>query len=776
MRTRKMLTSILLVFFVLGFCSVVVQTTLLREFLVVFSGNELCLGILFAVWFLWIGVGAAIGSWLSHFTKRPGLLFAALTIAGTFTPFAQIYCIRLVRAIYDAQMGVYISFPDMLKFALPCLAPFGLMIGVTFPLGCRVFARQGGGEGIGIGWVYVVESLGFLTGGVVFTFILVTHGRYSAFLNATLGFGLVALACFVCDLGCFGKKARIGGVVGTIVAVAVLLALDGRLDRESVLKRWQSLKLNLELKKSVDSRYENIAVGYAEGQYTVFGSGSPMFAFPDPYNYAPLANYVLAQHPDPKSVLVIGNATQGLLREMLACRDIESLRHVEFDPMMTEVIKPYLPKEDLEALRDPRLRRAHGDGRFFIKTTKEKYDLVFVNIPDPTTAMINRYYTHDFYNEVKAVLNENGVVAITMSTAANYIGEDVGDYAGSIFRTFRDVFPYMVVSPGEHNFLFGALKPGIVTDNKEELKRRFKSRTVKTKYFTEYHFELLFPQPRTEIWRKQLEERAGVKRNTDLQPISYFYNLILWDRFSGSHLRGLFRWVEKLKLRDVALALLLFVALRLLYTLAIRRNVVASVKFNALLSMLVVGFSSMVIDLTLIFGFQNLYGYVYHMIGLISALFMFGLAIGGVSTNVVLRRREAGLKALFGVHIALVAYALFLPVFMRMLSSGALSRVGIGTSQLFFLSLIVLAGIICGVEFPLASGVFFQHSKRTGVTAGLVDGADHLGACVGAALSGTVLVPIIGLLRSCYVVALVSVACMILIGVSILRERRRCRS
>jgi hypothetical protein len=44
---RKAGLGMFLAFFLLGFSSIIIQTTLLREFLVVFEGNELCLGAIY---------------------------------------------------------------------------------------------------------------------------------------------------------------------------------------------------------------------------------------------------------------------------------------------------------------------------------------------------------------------------------------------------------------------------------------------------------------------------------------------------------------------------------------------------------------------------------------------------------------------------------------------------------------------------------------------------------------------------------------------------------
>jgi spermidine synthase len=48
--------------FYIGFGSILSQILLVREFLVSFYGNELSIGIIFACWLVWIGIGSAFGN------------------------------------------------------------------------------------------------------------------------------------------------------------------------------------------------------------------------------------------------------------------------------------------------------------------------------------------------------------------------------------------------------------------------------------------------------------------------------------------------------------------------------------------------------------------------------------------------------------------------------------------------------------------------------------------------------------------------------------------
>ena len=65
---------------------------------------------------------------------------------------------------------------------------------------------------------------------------------------------------------------------------------------------------------------------------------------------------------------------------------------------------------------------------------QRKYDLIFVNIPDPSTAFLNRFYTLQFFQEGNNILKKDGVLAIGVSSAVNYLGDEVGNYTGSFIK------------------------------------------------------------------------------------------------------------------------------------------------------------------------------------------------------------------------------------------------------------------------------------------------------------------------------------------------------
>lgn len=88
--------------------------------------------------------------------------------------------------------------------------------------------------------------------------------------------------------------------------------------------------------------------------------------------------------------------------------------------------------------------------------------------------------------------------------------------------------------------------------------------------------------------------------------------------------------------------------------------------------------------------------------------------------------------------------------------------------NLSFPLIILLAGFLGGMDFPLAAELTrasaLNSSKGSvGRVAGLIYGADLVGACLGAFLSSALLIPVLGIPQTCYAVALLSLAGMVLL-------------
>ena len=102
-------------------------------------------------------------------------------------------------------------------------------------------------------------------------------------------------------------------------------------------------------------------------------------------------------------------------------------------------------------MADPRLGLHFDDGRRFLRHlgAEDRYDLILSLDATPASAAGNRYFTREAFALVRDHLTPTGVFCTQVSGASNYVGSAVGGYAGSVYRTLGEVFPQVVLVPGD---------------------------------------------------------------------------------------------------------------------------------------------------------------------------------------------------------------------------------------------------------------------------------------------------------------------------------------
>ncbi len=772
-----------------GCYATIAQVLIIREFLVVFFGSELCIGIILGTWLFGVATGAAIGGIVAgRLKKHLPAFIVVLMLMCVILPF-ELVLIRTLRLLLNVPAGQYIPILYLLFSSICIITPFSFTIGLSFPIGCKVVRGFTCDSASDIGLVYILESIGSLIGGLLFTFVLITRFQPLAItliFSCILFLNLFLMFQFF-DRG-LPKRGKSLACLSLFFVTFILLisGVVNRVDNYFVNVRWSSSNPDIKLLESIDSRYENIVVGVRDDQYSVFGNGQFDFAFPDEYGNAQMAHLVMTQHPDPKRVLLIGGGMGGLIREMLK-HQIEELDYIELDSALIDSIKKYLPSEEIDALSDKRVKIFHTDGRYYVKRVKtgREYDLIFVNVPDPSTAFLNRFYTLQFFQEANDMLAKNGVFGTKISSAVNYMGEEVGNYTGSIYQTLHSVFPHVIISPGQTSYYFASRSFDTATFDIQTLIKRYVNRGVKSDFFSEHVFNALLPPERTRFVTDEIKSRKGLMVNTDAKPVTYFFNLLLWDKLTGRKFGSILQWFKNSHVKTFLIPIVIFIVCRFIYVTVFRCSPDAQQRFNSIAAIATTGFAGMALQIILIFAFQNIYGYVYESIGLIIAVFMFGLALGGwVSNRLIIQsssgrilnklgirqhfltkkiqshkktpeggggRREMNwIKIFIVLESIIVMYACVMPFVLDQLSSLLFD------SEYLFMVLVTLTGVLVGMEFPIAGKLYLMRKGELSLAAGTVDSADHAGAFIGALLTGVLFIPLFGISGSCVIIAVVN--------------------
>ena len=783
----------LLAVLMLGMVSQVGQVLLLRELLMVFHGNELSIGIILSAWLVWVGVGSRLGAFLIEGRDRPllSLTFSALGVLLAFP--ATLVCIRSLRSFFHVLPGAYLSLWEMALASFLLLAPVCLLLGTQFVFLSRLWRMEDQAEDTsGAGKTYVGEAVGSMMGGILFTFILV-H-LFNSFQSATLAALLMLSTILMISHREHLKKPRV-----TLLASLILVAfgtfgffLLERLDTWAHEILWRHFTPHHELVGTYSSKHGNIAVLQREDQFSFFQSGHLIFSTAGPQTTIPgfeeqeavtFAHFSMVQHGSPEKVLLIGGGLRGMLGEIVK-HPVLRVDYIELDEVLTEAARPFVSPRTLEALEDPRINLIHTDARLFVRETRDTYDMIIVDAPDPATAVLNRYYTLEFFREARNRLNPGGVLVLGATSTPDLRGTAVANRNATLYHTLSSVFAHVYAAGERFLFFFASDDPHQLSLDVSTLRERYRERQIEAEGFSELHFHVLLQEeqlrrvnwiltnhgrtPHAHLkgpgappispgplqaqreWAKTLppvDSRYFI--NSDFRPIGYFYTLMFWDQLTRDRQRDILKGL--LHIQSWWLVPLMLIPLTLVLALghpSLSPGKRTGVSFAVLFTVFTTGLSTMTMQVALLFSFQSIYGFIYETVGLIVALFMFGLALGAFFTQrYVADKTNLNTLALVQLLMALLAclMAFILPWAGAIPSSA--------TVLTLFSTLTFAAGLINGMDFPLATACSMAQTGKAEQSAGKIYGMELMGACVGAAAASAVVAPVLGIAACFYLAA-----------------------
>jgi len=735
----------------IGFSAIIAQIVLMRELIVVFYGNEIALGLILGNWLLWTAFGSGVLGRVSERARDPRRLMAGLQgLLGLIFP-ATILLVRASKNAFRPIPGEILGPGPVFITSLVVLSLFCSISGILFAAGSRACVREVGSSGVqATSYVYLLEAAGSGVGGLLASLILI---RY---LNSFEIASLVSLLNFVAAASLAVKAGRVrGAVVGALLAVFALIifpVVNRRLERTSLAWLWRGFQV-IATRNSI---YGNLAIVQTEGTRSLFENGLVVASAPDPAAAEEAVHFALLEHPAPRSLLLIGGGVNGSLVEALQHSTLERIDYVELDPAILDLARSYFPNEWAPAQSDSRVHTHPVDGRFFLKTTGNTYDVIILNLADPQTAQLNRFYTLEFFREVAARLASTGVFSFQLRAAEDYISPELADFLRCIRQTLGEVFPEVTVIPGGTVHFFAAQRAGILATGPQELLSRLQARHLRTRYVREYYIPFRMSPDRMADLDFQIRPRAATPVNRDFTPVAYYFDVALWSGRFDRRYRQVFQSVAGVSFRSVAAGagLLLFaLAGGLGWFAQGNRRTQAAAGF----AVAATGFTLMGLEVLVLLGFQAIYGYVYHQLAIVIAAFMVGMAAGSAwSLNRPRPRREARLLAYLQILAALspLVLVVLLAWFERITSPLGLWAV----SHLAFPAAAVLCGVLGGYQFPVATRVFSAGTEQASRRPGTLYALDLAGACVGAVVLSAYLVPVFGFFKTSMLMALVNLA------------------
>ena len=735
-----------------GFTAVVGQIVLMRELIVLFNGNELSLGVVLATWLMWTAAGSALTDRLARNVADTRYAIATVEcLCGLSLPLT-VWVLRGARVLFQAVPGELLGPVPMALVSVACVSVFCGLLGCLFVLAAQWVQQTCAVSGqLATSYAYLLETSGSALGGILTSILLLRF--FSSFQIAAI---VVLLnACVALSLLFKMRCKRMVAVVAMALVVAVPLVtyVAPHLEESSQQRLWTGFHVL----GSRDTIYGRLTVVEAGGMRSIYDNGSILANVPDPAAAEESVHYALLEHPAPRRVLLIGGAVNGGIAEALKHPTLERLDYVELDPALTAMFRQFFPTESAQAFSDPRVHLHHTDGRLYLKTANDRFDVLIVNVPDPQTAQLNRYYTAEFFRSARDHLAPGGLLALQLHSSEDAIAPELAQLLRSIHHTLQGEFPHVAVIPGDTIHMFAAVDSNVITEDPQVLISRLQSRNLHTLYVREYFIPYRMAPDRMKQVDDLLRPLEKTPVNRDFQPIAYYFGAVLWSaQFKGNYARLLvsaeqipFSWIV---IGVAVLSLLLVLILAWLPKPPVRARAAA------VWSVAATGYTLMALQILLLLAFQSVYGYVYKEMAMLIGMFMAGIALG--SWLRILRMRKGREELLLrAVAMNQLLLAISAPLLLVAVSLLARSSAGgaVSIAPFVFPGLALLCAMPGGYQFPLAAKIYLREYEASS-GAGTLYALDLVGGCGGALLLAGFLIPLFGFWPVACLAAAVSLA------------------
>lgn len=689
-----------------GFMGTTIQVLLLREITTVFQGNELTMGWTLGAWMLLTGAGAYLGRRLNS-TEKLFQRLKQIILIQCFAAALLAFSMGWLKNQFFA-VGVQIDPHIFLLVILLFLSPICLLSGISFP----ILVSLSGHSGKGFVGVYALEAVGSLLGGIIVSFLFIQWLYiFQSILVLTL---LAAITLYYADR----RRAMLLPVGLSSVALAIAIALP--VDR--VIK--SLLFPNQRVLETRETRYGNLTITENAGQFNFYENGSLLFSTQNTIMNEETVHFSMLQHPNPANILLVTSGGIELVNQIFKYQSVKSIDYIDINPALVGIAGQYVNLPP-----DSRLQVARADGRSFIQRSQEKYDVVIFALPDPSSLVINRYYTREFIACIKRRLNSGAVVSYSISPSGNYISREKQVVHSAIYNTLKEQFLHVEVIVGERDYLLASNSPIDLS-----IAQIASSRGVENSYVNEYYIDDYVIRQRNDFVKSHIAKHAHV--NTDAKPSPVFYEMLRYLSLFSAR-----QWYIVV----IPIALLLLPV----FLMA-----------NASRGMYIAGFSGASIELVIIFSFQIIFGYVYAAIGLIIAIFMGGLTLG----SLLAKRFQRFQLQLWMPQALLGVFSLSLPTLWYLHAMGFSSW---GLFVLVFAMTLIPSSIV-GFQFVAATQMLATDKNSS---ASRVYAADLLGSALGVIAITLILLPLLGVYGSCYFIAGVNSVGLIL---TIFNKRMNC--
>jgi spermidine synthase len=403
----------------------------------------------FAAMLACVLAGLTVGSALvTPLLRRPWpwlRILAGLQLVAAFLALGSLYALERGAWLVERVSSIDPNTPGgraTLVYAVITVLPTSVVLGAAFPIGVQLWSA-GVPTGSAVGRFYAVNLTAGITGSLAVGFLVLPAAGSRATLVVLAG--LLASSGLLLVVVAGARALAVVGVGAAFALVAVVgvpRPWDG-----AVAARYPGRTVVFE----AEGLQASVAVlADAQGVRFLHIDGLPNGASAGSLGPEEITVLPMALHPDPRRVLVVGIGTGVTTGAAAAVDDVETT----VAELSEDVLDAARRFEDVNfgVLERPNLRVHVGDGRNWLLTTDERYDVVTADIMEPRSPGAGALWSREFWEIARARLTPDGIMLQWTDSTRS-----AAEFA-AIARTFLDVFPNGTLW-WNGNYLVGTRQP-----------------------------------------------------------------------------------------------------------------------------------------------------------------------------------------------------------------------------------------------------------------------------------------------------------------------------
>jgi len=418
--------------FIVGFISSSVQFLFIREMMNIAGGFELITGTFLGSWL----IGSALGSSIAGKSKLTDV--KRINIVFSLSPLISLFLLLFLSRLF-LNSGETPSFLISIIYTILVLVPFCLVSGFTFVKLITIAASE---NKFVPGKSFSIETAGGIASGLIIS--LLASGILNSYQLILL---VIILANTYVFLNFFTTSNRVKFSVK--IFILILAALIILFNPDTLFR--QILLPGIKITSTKDTPYGNITKGNYKGEESTYYNQRLLSYKNDVTDREENIHYAMLQCESPEKVILISGSLKSHLPELLKY-PVKKIVYIERDPALAK------EEDSTHYSLTAELIIANTDAFRYIKSQREGVDAILLLIPPPSTLLLNRYYTTEFFADIKKNLNPGGVFMCSPGPYDDYLNKESINLYSSIFNSLSGIFKNVIPVAGNKLYFIASDK------------------------------------------------------------------------------------------------------------------------------------------------------------------------------------------------------------------------------------------------------------------------------------------------------------------------------